>query len=337
MARAICVLFCSIYICLTAWCNESDCKSNNGIAQMIKKSINDVIAIEKTSKPWIGSKVKGPIDGKRIRIDSIYLMLDNIPQEIMSDKSLQINPFLRCAQIHDFPSDASAITIPGLILGADCSLRGNIFQINISEFVFGIEKRGVSPHSYALTSIANVLRSYLVTYELDCESKGWYRKTLLCCDTCHTEDNNMINLALHDSLIDFMCQIKDYISQLNRNSQEEVSISVIIDDVTVCGYGSFWYDLEEELEEKYNIYLTEHSQKTYEFIIDNNICCNYYETVFPKMKLNNNVLTIEMVYKRFPPRHEAIQTIASGVYEYTLDCDSNQWVQTQKTVNFIHL
>lgn len=103
MARRICILFYSLYISLTAWCNESVYRSPNDITLMLKESIYDIINIEKRNEPWIGSIVKGLFDSDSIRIDSIYLMTDNIPQETASDSLPKINSFFTPRTIKGFP------------------------------------------------------------------------------------------------------------------------------------------------------------------------------------------------------------------------------------------
>jgi hypothetical protein len=193
MARRICILFYSLYISLTAWCNESVYRSPNDITLMLKESIYDIINIEKRNEPWIGSIVKGLFDSDSIRIDSIYLMTDNIPQETASDSLPKINSFLRHAQLKDFPSDTSSITIPGLILGADCHLNGKIFHIVISEFIFGIEKKSISRHSYALSPIIKVIKSHPYIFEYNCESLLWERREMPQSNLCHNYDDHIIN------------------------------------------------------------------------------------------------------------------------------------------------
>lgn len=145
---------------------------------------------------------------------------------------------------------------------------------------------------------------------------------------CHNYDDHIINTALYNSIIDFVPQLK-FLTELKN------TIQIITDDVTVSDENIFWHKTLNELETKYNIYSVTEPMIYSNLNDDMRTFGQSSVVVIPKVMLNKNVLTIEIICKHISANQGKMQIVASGTYQYDLDCDSEEWVQTKKNVKIM--
>lgn len=222
----------------------------NDLAAMLRECITDVVNGQGATDVWTGSKVKGVFGNDSITIDSICLIADNLPQELKYDSVAGAKLFFVQSVYDDYgkTDDYGTKMLTGLFLRAQCNITGRLCQIDIDKLIAGREINGISPQSYSISLIINSLKRYSFIYEYDCTSGRWRRLNTDNSKWHDSYDQNIINIAVYNSVMDFISRLKNIPGISGR------TMVVITDDAPVSDpfRGSdLWYKLMDCLESQY--------------------------------------------------------------------------------------
>lgn len=317
--RKIAMILSIIFFCLFAK-GQANNYTQNDLIDMLKESINDIVELNHDDVLWNGGMVRIG-DNKSIRIDSIFLMVDGIPKEVMLDNIPQVTPFyLFSLYRSEFPKGRDSVMVPGIILDTECYLKGNYCQIIIFETTLNAYIESYSPHTeYNIIYNNRVIKFHPFLYEFNCETHSWEKSNECPVVVWMDYDiNNEINNALYESIMDFMCRLKSI-------PGFEYTSFIVSDYAAVTNLSIFWYRLTEDLRIKKGIYSEQKPLKYLKRDLEE----DDENVVIPKVTLCGDKLTISISYNLMNGESDSIQTKIVGIYEYTLDCVTKTWNLTK--------